>query len=164
MTEMEMDMLTRMYHYNRWANNSLLTICAGLTEEQLLVDAPGVAGNIREIARHLVGAEGGYIRRLTGSLPWADDVDVEAMSMEEIVEMAEVSGSRFIEFVSEVDFGVTHDVEISSGPFRFYNWTVVLQALYHGIEHRTQIKSLLTKIGIEHPEHAAWDYTMAEYG
>jgi uncharacterized damage-inducible protein DinB len=34
----------------------------------------------------------------------------------------------------------------------------LLQALYHGIEHRTQIKMLLTQIGFAHPELAAWDF------
>ena len=37
----------------------------------------------------------------------------------------------------------------------------MLQTIYHGIEHRTQIKMMLTKLGVEHPELAAWDFRMA---
>ena len=33
-----------------------------------------------------------------------------------------------------------------------------LQAIYRGIEHRTQIKILLTQLGVEHRELSAWGF------
>ena len=65
---------------------------------------------------------------------------------------------------ASVDPSVQHEVQFEGNAFQFFNWTVVLQALYHGIEHRTQVKSLLTKLGVEHPELAAWDYTQSLQG
>lgn len=153
------DTITHMFEYNMWANTRLIELCERLTAVQLAVETDGVFGRIHPTLVHLIRAEGGYIRRLAGAAPWGDDLDWDNMPFSELRAKAQLSGQRLVEVASKVDPDVTHTVTAPWGkPFTFHNWTVVLQALYHGIEHRTQIKMMLTQLGVEHPDLAAWDY------
>lgn len=149
----------KMFEYNLWANTQLIAVCAELDEEQLMMEAEGVFGRIKPTLIHLIRAEGGYLNRVTGSRPWADNLDWNAMSFAELLEKAKMSGQRLIEVASQGNPAVRHTVTWGGQERAFYNWTVISQALYHGIEHRTQIKILLTKLGVEHPELALWDFT-----
>ena len=78
--------------------------------------------------------------------------------MSDLLAKAQMSGRQLISIASKINPTTRHDVDIRGEAYHFFNWTVLLQALYHGIEHRTQIKFLLTHRGVEHPELAAWDY------
>ncbi|MDJ0753848.1 MAG: DinB family protein [Ardenticatenaceae bacterium] len=151
-------LIDKMFEYNLWANIQLIELCGRLSEEQLAVEAEGVFGKIHPTLVHLVQAEGGYLNRVTGSRPWADDLDWDSMTMQDLLEMAKLSGRQLLAIASKTDPTVRHDTQLDGQPWHFFNWTVVLQALYHGIEHRTQIKFLLTKLGVVHPDLDAWDY------
>ncbi len=152
-------LIDKMFEYNLWANVQMIELCSGLGDEQLTVEAVGVFGRVQPILIHLIQAEGGYLNRLTGSRPWADDLNWDHMSFSDLLEKAQLSGRQLIEIATKVDPSIQHEVELQGNPFRFYNWTVLLQALYHGIEHRTQLKFLLTKLGVTHPDFSVWDYT-----
>ncbi|KAA3665340.1 MAG: hypothetical protein DWQ04_01120 [Chloroflexi bacterium] len=156
---MQNNTIDKMFEYNLWANTQLIKLCKGLSDEQLEMEAKGVFGKIHPTLVHLIQAEGGYLNRMTGKRPWAEDLDWENMSMSDLLEKATLSGNRLIEMASQVDPAIQHTVDYQGQPFHYFNWTVVLQALYHGIEHRTQIKILLTHLGVEHPNLSAWDYT-----
>lgn len=164
MLENETNVIDKMFEYNLWANMQLIELCGRLDGEQLEVEVTGVFGRIHPTLVHLVRAEGGYINRLTGTRPWAEDLDWDAMPMSELLEKAQVSGKQLIAISSKAQPETKHVIDFQGQQFSFFNWTVVLQALYHGIEHRTQTKVLLTKLGVEHPELAAWDYTEAISG
>lgn len=150
--------LDKMFEYNLWANTSLIKICSTLIDEQLEAEVEGVFGRIHPTLVHLVQAEGGYAKRLSGSPLWADDLDWDNMSMSDLLAKVQLSGQRLIEIASQADPTRKHEAEHLGMPVYFFDWTVILQAMYHGIEHRTQIKILLTQLGVEHPDLAAWDY------
>lgn len=151
-------LIDEMFKYNLWANTQMIQICSQLTEEQLQVETEGVFGRIRPMLEHIVSGEGAYIRHLTGKRPWDDDLDWEAQSMQELLELAQTSGYRLIELGSTIDPDIEH-IQVDEGiTYSFPNSTVLIQAVYHGIEHRTQLKVLLTKLGVEHPELAGWDF------
>jgi uncharacterized damage-inducible protein DinB len=152
------ELIAKMFEYNRWANTRLIEICSELTDEQLAIERKGVMGSIHPTLVHIIRAEGNYLNRLAGSRPWADEPDWDKMPMGGLLEMAHLSGKRLIAVAGEADPAIRHDVEFQGKPFHFFNWTVLLQALYHGIEHRTQIKFLLTQLSVPHPDLAAWDY------
>ena len=61
--------LVELYRHNLWANLKLLDLCAGLTEEQLVLSEPGTYGRVRDTLVHLVGAEGRYVTTLGGGKP-----------------------------------------------------------------------------------------------
>ena len=154
----EIKTLDKLFEYNLWANTSLIRICNELANEQLDIEVEGVYGRIHPTLVHLVEAEGGYAGRLSGTPLWDEDLDWNNMPMSELLAKAQESGQRLIEIVSNADPVKKHTVEHLEMPIYFFNWTVILQAMYHGIEHRTQIKILLTQLGVEHPDLAAWDF------
>jgi uncharacterized damage-inducible protein DinB len=154
----QINLINKMFEYNLWANTQLIEICSGLVDEQLDTEIEGVFGRIHPTLVHIIRAEGGYLNRLSGSRPWAEDFDWDHMPMSGLLEKAQLSGSQLIAIASKANPAIRHDVEGRGEQAHFFNWTVLLQALYHGIEHRTQIKILLTQLGVAHPELAAWDY------
>ena len=154
----QMNLIDKMFEYNLWANTQLIKLCSGLDNKQLEAKTAGVFGRIQPTLVHVIRAEGGYLSRLTGARPWSEDLDWDKLSISDLLEKAQLSGSRLVEIAHKADITVRHEVEVRGNSYEFFNWTVLLQALYHGIEHRTQIKILLTQLGVEHPELAAWDY------
>ena len=147
-----------MFEYNLWANTQLIELCSYLVDEQLETEFEGVFGRIHPTLVHIIRAEGGYLNRLVGSRPWADDLEWDNMPMSDLLAMAQLSGNQLITIARKANPETRYDTVMQGKPYHFFNWTVVLQSLYHGIEHRTQIKILLTQIGVAHPELAAWDY------
>ena len=152
------DLINRMFEYNLWANARMIEICADLDDEQLQVEAKGVYGRIHPTLVHLIRAEGAYVKRVSGSRPWAEELEWDDVPMSVLLERAQLSGNRLIAIAGEVDPTTRHVVEEDGESFHFFNWTVLLQALYHAIEHRTQVKVMLTKAGVPHPDLAAWGY------
>jgi len=61
-------LLTAIRH-SCWANVELIAFCAKLTPEQLAWTGPGTFGSIHATLQHIVGAEQGYLFRLTGEEP-----------------------------------------------------------------------------------------------
>src|SRR5213594_4553635 len=52
-----------------WANATLFEFCEALSPEQLAWTATGTYGSLHATLAHLVGAEFGYLFRLTGEAP-----------------------------------------------------------------------------------------------
>lgn len=150
--------IDEMFKYNLWANTTMFDICSQLSHEQLQVEAEGVYGRILPLLTHIVRGENAYIRHLTGNPIWGAEFDWDSQSLEDLKAMAQQTGNRLIEIASNTVPTVEHFFEEDGLKYRFESSTVVIQALYHGIEHRTQMKVLLTKIGVEHPEMAGWDF------
>lgn len=155
----EADTLTRFFKYNLWANTELFTLCATLTDEQLEMTSEGLPGGIRLIITHIVRGEGAYIRRASGEPPWKDTPAWDSLSITQTLPLAQLTGERLIALSQTADPAVRHEAEFDGKLYSYFNWTLLMQALYHGIEHRIQTKILLTQLGIEHPELAVWDYT-----
>ena len=69
--------LVEIYRHNLWANLILLDVCAGLSEEQLDLSAPGTYGRVREPLLHLAVGEGRHVSRLPDGLPPTPDGEVQ---------------------------------------------------------------------------------------
>src|SRR5512147_784295 len=84
-------------YYNRWANLKLIDACCELTEVQLASSIPGSYGSIYDTLEHIIRAEAGYYRRLTGTrldppFSWGDHP-----SLAEIRPYAEQVSSALLE-------------------------------------------------------------------
>lgn len=164
MSNPQADLINKYFEYNLWANVEMVKICSTLTEDQLETTIEGTAGSIKETLKHLIGSESYYLYHLSDELIWdADEEDWSDKTMADYLQMAEQSGTKLLEVASQADPHQRHDRVLDIGPYHFFNWTSALQTIYHGIEHRTQIKMMLTKLGVEHPELAAWDFRMEKY-
>lgn len=149
--------------HNIWATLTLLDFCAGLTEEQLAATTPGAYGSILATLQHTVGAEARYRWRLTGDNPdwyWSDR---EPPAVEGLKPCIEDMG-RFWERLIDEPFDPDRTVE-TRAPDGSTHLTpagvLIAQALNHGNEHRDQICTVLTTLGIQPPDLDGWSYGMA---
>ena len=151
--------LGRLFEHNNWANQMILDLCAGLTDAQLDAQPRSVTkGSIRKTLSHLVDAQQWYLQLLTGFEPpsrWDDD---DPPPLEKLRASLTLSGARFLELArDEVGKMPTTRRRLDDG-WEVEPWVLVVQVLNHGTEHREQICSMLTDLGVKLPELDGWAY------
>ncbi len=150
------------FAHNVWATLRILDACLALNPEQLETAVPGTYGSILDTARHLVGADYGYLFVLTGErMPMLDE---EQMTLPELRAVAERNGAAWSEFLKgglQPDADVVRhldDGNVSHAPTSIR----LAQALHHGTDHRSQICTVLTTLGVEPPGIDVWDFGRAD--
>jgi uncharacterized damage-inducible protein DinB len=149
------------FRYNLWANLRLLDACAQLTNTQLDGTLPGTYGSVRQTLMHLISSEEGYAKHGPGEAltPHLDEKD-DFPGFDDLRRRAEHSGNQLIAFAEQGNLGrVLH---LDNGTYDATVMIVLLQAINHGIDHRSQIATLLSQQGITAPDLDAWAYNDAE--
>jgi len=144
-----------LFRRNAWATDRLLDFCAGRPE----VEAPAegdVFGTIDATFNHLVGAEPGYTRLLTGRLPM--DLS-EARPLVELREPARLLGEGWLA-VLDTDRDPEPVLPFQRGlhPEVMADWVPLVQTPHHGDDHRTQVGTVLSRQGIEMPDLDGWAF------
>ncbi len=155
--------------HNSWATARLLELCKGLTPEQLRSSSPGNYGTILETLQHIIGAEGNYRARLTGTpTAWSrpprevEDIDELARLNEDLARFWEELASRPFDPERTIRFAYSDpDPEDVGKEFDVKAGIMVAQTINHGNEHRAQIFTILTTLGVEAPELSGWTYAEA---
>lgn len=144
--------------YNNWANEQLLAICQQLTPEQAATSAPGAYGSIHRTLGHMIAAEADYIGRLTGEIPAMPFKWEDRPAIAEIAGFAEVVAESWLETIQLTPpTQMVHEEE--DGNYVDYEALVIfMQVIEHGIEHRTNVTTILSSLGIELPELDIWGY------
>jgi uncharacterized damage-inducible protein DinB len=148
--------LADFIRYNTWANQALLGLCGQLSEAQLASDAPGAYGSIRATFEHMLRAEADYVGRMTGSEPKpAFEWKTEA-PLSELAAFAGQTGEAMLRTVQRTPpLEMVH--ESADGFHIQYQARVLfLQMIIHGVEHRTNITTLLSQWKMTLPELDAW--------
>src|SRR5487761_734462 len=144
-------MLTALFEHHLWANLRLLDACAMLSDEQLASTAPGTYGTIRDTLFHMAQAEERYVGLLTGEDPEKPLWEIGFPGFDLLRERLQRTGTAF-RGVAEA--GNTD--QIVSGLWRGQQRqvpekVVLIQAINHGTEHRTNITTIMARLGIDHP-------------
>ena len=162
MTELKAEsMLVELMRYNNWANQTVLAACEGLDEALLARPIAGAYGSIRDTLAHIVRAESWYVSLLTGKRPPAPFDWKDGPGVAEIKAFALEVGEALMDAVQRVapDMPV---VEVDGEETWRYPATVVyIQIINHGIEHRTNITTILNQEGLNPPHVAGWGYMEA---
>jgi len=158
------DSLLDPLRHNTWATKRLLGSCRSLQPEQLDATSVGTYGSILATLQHIIGAEGRYRFRLTGREPdWLGQPE-DTEDLDELERMAEDMG-RFWDGLAAGDFDPDRVVSwvsaVSGAHTEASAGILVAQTLNHGNEHRGQISTILTTMGVEPPSLDAWSYAMA---
>ena len=148
-------MLRRSVGHHVWATSRLLEHCRSLSDEQLALSAPGTYGSVVETLRHLVSSDCGYLSRLNrkGRPPALED-DLSA-----ILERWDGQPESWVTYL---DSRPDHEVTVECSDGWYPAWILVLQAIHHGNEHRTNVGTVLLGHQIEAPELDVWAYATAE--
>ena len=152
-----MGTLTTLFSHNLWANMQFLEVCAKLTDEQLDSTLDGTFGSIRNTWQHIARAEQAYFSRVsTGKLfQWEGDGPI---TLDEIRESLHISGEGFIKLAPEVKEDETVEIDWDDEPRDVPKTILLTQAINHATEHRSQIMTILTQLGIQPPELSGWEY------
>lgn len=156
--------LAHLFRHNRWANLRLLDACAALPPEHLDAEAVGGYGSIRATFAHLAGAEERYLRGFTGEDSHATILEDAGPDLATVRAHLAASGEAFVGIAE----GMAEDRVLMTrrlGEERRLPATLLLtQAINHATEHRTQIATILTQLGVEPPSTDGWTFAAEEEG
>ena len=149
------------FAHHLWATDKLLEFCGGLTDDQLATHVQGTYGPIISTLRHLVGSDRWYLTffpTAESPLPEIDDesdsttlADLRAESERNAVAWSEVLSGQPDPDADVPEMSEKWEFHVPLG-FR------LAQAVHHGTDHRSQVCTALTTLGIEPPEIDVWAY------
>jgi len=152
------DFLAKLFEHNNWANKKIIEVCSTLSAEQLDAEPHSVTkGNIRDTLMHLVTSQRGYLALLT--LP-PEDRPTSPLAFAELQESARLSGEGLLALAKGERESLQNPLQTRDN-FHVDPWVVMVQIINHATEHREQIKSMLTALGVTPPEIDGWDYGFA---
>ena len=159
---MSRSVLADAFEHHVWATLQLVDACTALSPDQLGSGVPGTYGSILETMRHLVGADASYLFILTdGRRPAVGETEMGLPRLRKVMEDDGAAWTSFLALDIDPDrVVVRHRDDGSEGhaPLGIR----LAQALHHGTDHRSQICTALTTLGIEPPPIDVWDF--AEQG
>ena len=147
--------LVKLFEHNNWANNQIIEACYALRDAQLDAEPQSVTrGSIRRTLLHLVHSQLGYLSLLTMPVELRTDV---APTFAELQESARKSGQGLLALARGDQEPFESRLTTKDG---YYTepWVVMLQVINHATEHREQIKSMLSALGVTPPNIDGWDY------
>jgi uncharacterized damage-inducible protein DinB len=153
--------LLEFIRYNNWANWQVLQACLELGDDPLDAAIPGAYGTIRETLGHILRAEAYYVDLLTGSRPQPPFSREDRPDLDTIMAYQDQVASALEATVNSVDPAKVIR-EVDEGQEYFYQaLAVYIQVINHGIEHRTNITTLLNQGLQKPPEVDGWGYLSA---
>jgi uncharacterized damage-inducible protein DinB len=151
-------LLSDAFEHHVWATLRLIDACLGLNPEQLETTVPGTYGSILDTLRHLVGSDSWYLFVITeGRRP---RIDEDEMSLSELRAVMEDNGAEWSRVLAEEsDPDRMTVVRLSDGSKCKSPLGIRLaQALHHGTDHRSQVCTALTELGVEPPDIDLWAF------
>ena len=158
---MTKSLLAEAFAHNTWATLRVIEACQALAPEQLEASVVGVYGSILTTLRHLVASDRSYLGLLSEGL---EDVDEENIDLASMRAVTEADGHVWQEVVArdidpdQVIVRQRDDGSESHAPLGIR----LSQVIHHGTDHRSQICTILTSIGIEPPLIDVWDYASTD--
>jgi uncharacterized damage-inducible protein DinB len=155
---MPRSLLEDAFGHHVWATLTLMDACAALTPAQLQTEVPGTYGSILDTMRHLVGSDASYLYVTSGGNSERIDEDTMDLAALRAAMQAEGAGwSALLQRDLDPDDVLTRhrdDGSSTEAPLGIR----LAQVLHHGTDHRSQICTALTTLGIEPPSIDVWDY------
>ena len=154
---MTTSLLADPFAHHAWANERLLDACVDLTPVQLATPVPGTYGTIGDTFRHLVSSDAWYLSLCGGHELDADPR--EATELNDLRPAIRSMGATWRDRLANDPDPETPVVETDDGQeFRYPLGILLAQAIHHGTDHRSQICTALTNLGITPPEIDVWAY------
>jgi uncharacterized damage-inducible protein DinB len=159
---MTRSLLSDAFAHHVWATEQLLDTCAALTPTQLQTNVPGTYGSIIATLRHLVASDRGYLRRFPPGAALAAIDDEDELSVAELRAAMAVNAPGWARLL---ETGIDPDLDIVSrnDEFEFHNPAGVrlAQVIHHGTDHRSQVCTALTTLGVTPPDIDVWAFAEA---
>jgi uncharacterized damage-inducible protein DinB len=132
--------------------------CLVLRPEELDTVVPGTYGSILDTLRHLVGADARYLNVMTdGRTPSIDEDEMQVPELRAVMEAHGLDWSWLVTQGLDPDAVLVRrriDGSETHAPIGIR----LAQALHHGTDHRSQVCTALTALGLEPPAIDVWDF------
>ncbi len=155
---MRRTILTDAFAHHAWATQTLIEACMRLAPEHLTASTPGTYGSILATLRHLVGADCSYLHALSGgelAAPNAGTMDLPGLHAT-MQRNGEAWATVAAEDADPDTVVVRHRDDGSEG--HAPRGIRIAQALHHGSDHRSQVCTVLTTLGVAPPAIDVWDF------
>jgi len=150
-------LLDDAFAHHIWATERLIDECQALTPEQLTTPAPGTYGSVLDTFRHLVSTDCWYLTFFRDQPQRIEEgADV---GLDELRTAITSNGTDWMEMLSGGLDGEADVVEHGDG-WNFHSPTGLrlAQVVQHGTDHRSQICTALTSLGVEPPPIDLWAF------
>ena len=146
------------FAHHLWATERLIEACAVLTPAQLKTPVPGTYGSIIDTLRHLVGADGWYLTFFSKSGARLDEN--RDGSFVEMRSVMATNGPLWTELISGALDPDEDVVERGDEGWEFHAPMGIrlAQVIHHGTDHRSQVCTALTSLGLTPPLIDVWDF------
>ena len=150
------------FRHHVWATLRVLDACAELDDAQLATTVPGTYGSILDTLRHVVGGDVFYLDVLRGGE--REQFVEQSSDLQTLRAVMGAHDSVWQELLSQEPDPATDVVEHEDGGYDTHAPLGIrlAQALYHGTDHRSQVCTALTTIGVSPPSIEPWDLAQAE--
>jgi uncharacterized damage-inducible protein DinB len=154
---MRSPLLADAFGHHVWATIRVLDACAALDDGQLATTVPGTYGSIIDTLRHVVGGDVFYLDVLRGEPEPFAKATSDIPTLRAVMEAHDAAWQHLI--VGDLD-PTTDIVEYEDSGYETHAPLGIrlAQALYHGSDHRSQVCTALTALGIEPPGIEVWDF------
>ena len=149
--------------HHAWANDRLLEVCEGLTDDQLARPMVGTYGSVLDTCRHLVGSDTWYLWVISRGDEGTSEGDEDERSIAGLRALASENAEAFRRLTAG---GLDDQADIAvpqpDGSRSHVNVGIRLaQVVHHGTDHRSQVCTALTELGVEPPEIDVWAWAEA---
>lgn len=154
------DALRAMFDHHVWATTQLIDALEQLPVERLDAEIPGTYGSLQATLTHLVDADWNYLRRLT-TPPTPPRETESARALADLRTEMHGHAARWAQALDELDAGALGAVIEAKEDYprtEHAEGMLLLQAIHHGNDHRTQICSTLGALGLDVPDLDGWEF------
>ena len=155
-----MDLAVEFLRHNSMMNGRLLDACRELSPDQLDTTVAGTYGSIGATLVHIANGQVAYIPRfLVAEKP--DKLPEDPFPGFAALDERFSYGDDLLEQAA-ARAGEDREVEVSGddppGTWKMPAALLLLQAVNHGTEHRSQVATILTQLGIDPPAMDGWTF------
>ena len=147
---MNADTLLAFVRFHAWANDRILTVAAGLSDDELRAPSNLDHGSAFQTLRHLVDVDWSWRQFCTGNnvgdtYVWdhgflLDDLPaIHAFCLDE--------DKRLRRYVESLDDTALSESMVINGDFAVPRWLVLAHVVNHGTQHRSELARYLTERG-----------------
>ncbi len=150
-------LLDDAFAHHIWATERLIDACATLTQEQLVAATPGTYGPIMATLAHLVSSDGWYLSFFREQpAPIDEESNVTLADLRAVIA---ANGAAWQALLAG-DLDPEADLVERGDGWEFHQpaGLRLAQAIHHGTDHRSQVCTALTSLGIEPPGIDLWAY------
>ena len=159
---MTASLLGDAFAHHIWATERLIDECGALTPQQMTTPASGTYGSIIDTLRHLVASDRWYLSFFPSGDRLAPMDENAQISLAGLRSAIASNGAAWTELLAGELDAHTDVVELDKGWEIHYPVGVSLaQVTHHGTDHRSQVCTALTGLGVTPPEIDVWAFARA---